>query len=95
MGNCIHTLRSKRGKIVRDLSLDDTATKKTKETPQEAAEQKTGKRQCVKIILTRKQLEQLLLKCPEGVSFKLPGTYGSCTRKWKPSLQTIVEVDNL
>lgn len=96
MGNCIHTMRSKHGNIVRDLSLDDASTKKIKESPQlEVAEQKTGKRRCVKIILTRKQLEQLLLKCPEGVSFKLPETYGSCNRKWKPSLQPIVEVDNL
>lgn len=94
MGNCIHTMRSKHGNIVRDL--DDASTKKIKESPQlEVAEQKTGKRRCVKIILTRKQLEQLLLKCPEGVSFKLPETYGSCNRKWKPSLQPIVEVDNL
>ncbi|KAG2248179.1 hypothetical protein Bca52824_087807 [Brassica carinata] len=75
MGNCIHTMRSKHGNIVRDL--DDASTKKIKESPQlEVAEQKTGKRRCVKIILTRKQLEQLLLKCPEGVSFKLPETYG-------------------
>lgn len=95
MGNCIHTLRSKHGNIVRDLSLDDAATKKINEPTQEVAEQKTGKRRCVKIILTRKQLEQLLLKCPEGVSFKLPETYDSCNRKWKPSLQTIEEVDNL
>ncbi|KAF8099582.1 hypothetical protein N665_0241s0015 [Sinapis alba] len=80
MGNCIHTLRSKHGNIVRDLSLDDAATKKTNEPPQEVAEQKTGKRRCVKIILTRKQLEQLLLKCPEGVSFKLPETYDSCNQ---------------
>ncbi|CAF2150819.1 BnaA01g17440D [Brassica napus] len=92
MGNCIHTMRSKHGNLVRDLSLDDASTKKIKESPQlEVAEQKTGKRRCVKIILTRKQLEQLLLKCPEGVSFKLPETYGSCNRKWKPSLQPIVE----
>ncbi|KAL0835516.1 hypothetical protein YC2023_009807 [Brassica napus] len=91
MGNCIHTMRSKHGNIVRDLSLDDASTKKIKESPQlEVAEQKTGKRRCVKIILTRKQLEQLLLKCPEGVSFKLPETYGSCNRKWKPSLQPIL-----
>ncbi|RID79145.1 hypothetical protein BRARA_A01911 [Brassica rapa] len=76
MGNCIHTMRSKHGNLVRDLSLDDASTKKIKESPQlEVAEQKTGKRRCVKIILTRKQLEQLLLKCPEGVSFKLPETY--------------------
>ncbi|XP_048625916.1 uncharacterized protein LOC125593337 [Brassica napus] len=96
MGNCIHTMRSKHGNLVRDLSLDDASTKKIKESPQlEVAEQKTGKRRCVKIILTRKQLEQLLLKCPEGVSFKLPETYGSCNRKWKPSLQPIVEVDNM
>ncbi|CAN6922913.1 unnamed protein product [Brassica oleracea] len=89
MGNCIHTMRSKHGNIVRDL--DDASTKKIKESPQlEVAEQKTGKRRCVKIILTRKQLEQLLLKCPEGVSFKLPETYGSCNRKWKPSLQPIL-----
>ncbi|CAG7888063.1 unnamed protein product [Brassica rapa] len=92
MGNCIHTMRSKHGNLVRDLSLDDASTKKIKESPQlEVAEQKTGKRRCVKIILTRKQLEQLLLKCPEGVSFKLPETYGSCNRKWKPSLHPIVE----
>lgn len=82
--------------MVRDFSLDDAATKKTKESPpQEVGEQKTGKRRCVKIILTRKQLEQLLLKCPKGVSFKLPETYGSCASKWKPTLQTIMEVDNL
>ncbi|KAG2239088.1 hypothetical protein Bca52824_089948 [Brassica carinata] len=91
MGNCIHTLCSKHGNIVRDFSLDGAATKKINELPQEVAEQKTGKRRCIKIILTKKQLELLLLKCPEGVSFKLPETYGSCTRKWKPSLQTIEE----
>ncbi|KAL0727762.1 hypothetical protein Bca4012_023855 [Brassica carinata] len=92
MGNCIHTLCSKHGNIVRDFSLDGAATKKINELPQEVAEQKTGKRRCIKIILTKKQLELLLLKCPEGVSFKLPETYGSCTRKWKPSLQTIEEL---
>ncbi|CAH8316801.1 unnamed protein product [Eruca vesicaria subsp. sativa] len=87
MGNWILTLRSKHGNIV----LDDASTEKIKESPQEAAEQKTGKKRYVKIILTRKQLELLLLKSSEGVSFKLPETYGGCNRKWKPSLQTIVE----
>ncbi|CAH2078889.1 unnamed protein product [Thlaspi arvense] len=66
---------------------------KAKESPSRegAAEQKKRTRRCIKITLTRKQLELLLLKHPQGVSFQLPETFGSCKRKWKPSLQTIVE----
>jgi len=87
MGNCIHTLLCKHGNKVTDVWSDDEAsTEKIKESPQDAAEQKkTGTRRCIKITLTRKQLEQLLQQNPQGVSFQ---------RKWKPSLQTIVEVDN-
>lgn len=83
----IHTLRCKSGKKVRDVLLDEKATEKAKNPPR-------GTRRRIKIILTRKQLELLLLNSAEGVSSKLPKTYGSCKRKWKPSLQTIVEVDN-
>ncbi|AEE83742.1 transmembrane protein [Arabidopsis thaliana] len=84
MGNCIHTLLCKHGNKVTDVWSDDEAsTEKIKESPQDAAEQKkTGTRRCIKITLTRKQLEQLLQQNPQGVSFQ---------RKWKPSLQTIVE----
>ncbi|XP_013595050.1 PREDICTED: uncharacterized protein LOC106303279 [Brassica oleracea var. oleracea] len=80
----IHTLRCKSGKKVRDVLLDEKATEKAKNPPR-------GTRRRIKIILTRKQLELLLLNSAEGVSSKLPKTYGSCKRKWKPSLQTIVE----
>ncbi|CAN6913241.1 unnamed protein product [Brassica oleracea] len=80
----IHTLRCKSGKKVRDILLDEKATEKAKNPPR-------GTRRRIKIILTRKQLELLLLNSAEGVSSKLPKTYGSCKRKWKPSLQTIVE----
>lgn len=83
----IHTLRCKSGKKVRDVLLDEKAAEKAKNPSR-------GTRRCIKIILTRKQLQLLLLNSVEGVSFKLPETYGSCKRKWKPSLQTIVEVDN-
>ncbi|KAL0762604.1 hypothetical protein Bca101_078755 [Brassica carinata] len=81
----IHTLRCKSGKKVRDVLLDEKATEKAKNPPR-------GTRRRIKIILTRKQLELLLLNSAEGVSSKLPKTYGSCKRKWKPSLQTIVEI---
>ncbi|CAA7046311.1 unnamed protein product [Microthlaspi erraticum] len=96
MGNCIHTLVCNHGNKVRDVCLDEApTTEKAKELPEEAEdEKKTGQRRCIKITLTRKQLELLLLKHPEGVSFQLPESFGSCKRKWKPSLQTIVEVDN-
>ncbi|KAG5406616.1 hypothetical protein IGI04_012735 [Brassica rapa subsp. trilocularis] len=80
----IHTLRCKSGKKVRDVLLDEKATEKAKNPS-------GGTRRCIKIILTRKQLQLLLLNSVEGFSFKLPETYGSCKRKWKPSLQTIVE----
>ncbi|CAF2130009.1 unnamed protein product [Brassica rapa] len=80
----IHTLRCKSGKKVRDVLLDEKAAEKAKNPSR-------GTRRCIKIILTRKQLQLLLLNSVEGVSFKLPETYGSCKRKWKPSLQTIVE----
>ncbi|VVA93434.1 unnamed protein product [Arabis nemorensis] len=95
MGNCIHTLLCKHGNKVADDWLDEASTEKAKkESPREAAEQKTERRRCVKITLTRKQLELLLLlnKGAEGISFQLPESFGSCKRKWKPSLQTIVEV---
>lgn len=97
MGNCIDTLLCKLGDKVADVWLDEASTEKAKESPREAAEQKTGRRRCVKITLTRKQLELLLLlnNGAEGISFQLPESFGSCKRKWKPSLQTIVEVDNL
>ncbi|KAF3594781.1 hypothetical protein DY000_02026655 [Brassica cretica] len=84
----IHTLRCKSGKKVRDVLLDGKATEKAKNSPR-------GTRRRIKIILTRKQLELLLLNSAEGVSSKLPKTYGCCKRKWKPSLRTIVEVDKL
>ncbi|CAN6900266.1 unnamed protein product [Brassica oleracea] len=90
MGNCIPTLRCKHGNKVRDVWLDETATKNTKDRPRETVGKKTGTRRCIKITLTRKQLE-MLLKNAEGVSFKLPETCGSGERKWKPSLQTILE----
>ncbi|EFH46419.1 hypothetical protein ARALYDRAFT_329873 [Arabidopsis lyrata subsp. lyrata] len=83
MGNCIHTLLCKHGNKVTDVWSDDEAsTEKAKESPQDATESKTGRRRCIKITLTRKQLELLLRQNPQGVSFQ---------RKWKPSLQTIVE----
>ncbi|KAF8082604.1 hypothetical protein N665_0818s0020, partial [Sinapis alba] len=63
------------GKKVRDVWLDEIATEKAKDPPRETTEQKTGTRRCVKIILTRKQLELLLLKSAEGVSFKPSETY--------------------
>ncbi|ESQ55809.1 hypothetical protein EUTSA_v10026751mg [Eutrema salsugineum] len=107
MGNCFNTFRCNHGNKVGDVWLDEASTEKAKESPREeaAAEQKTGRRRCIKITLTRKQLELLLLKSAEGVSFQLPETFGSCKpvsfqlpeafrsckRKWKPSLQTIVE----
>ncbi|KAL0738178.1 hypothetical protein Bca4012_014388 [Brassica carinata] len=83
MGN--HTLRCKHGKKVRDVSLDEAAAEKAKNPPR-------GTRRRIKIILRRKQLELLLLNTAEGVSSSLPETYGICKRKWKPSLQTIVEL---
>ncbi|EOA15763.1 hypothetical protein CARUB_v10006901mg [Capsella rubella] len=83
MGNCIHTLRSKHGNKVTDVWSDDEAsTEKVKELPQDAPESKTGRKRCIKITLTRKQLELLLRQNPQGILFH---------RKWKPSLQTIVE----
>ncbi|KAL0754118.1 hypothetical protein Bca101_091786 [Brassica carinata] len=90
MGNCIPTLRCKHGNKVRDVWLDERSTENTKDQPRETVGKKTGTRRCIKITLTRKQLE-MLLKNAEGVSFKLPGTCGSGERKWKPSLQTILE----
>ncbi|CAG7897739.1 unnamed protein product [Brassica rapa] len=90
MGNCIPTLRCKHGNKVRDVWLDEMATEKTKDQPRETVGKKTGTRRCIKITLTRKQLE-MLLKNAEGVSFKLPETCGSGEQKWKPSLQTILE----
>ena len=94
MGNCTPTLSCKHGNKVRDVWLDEMATEKTKDQPRETVGKKTGTRRCIKITLTRKQLE-MLLKNAEGVSFKLPQTCGSGERRWKPSLQTILEVDNL
>ncbi|CAE6193020.1 unnamed protein product [Arabidopsis arenosa] len=86
MGNCIHTLLCKHANKVTDVWSDDEAsTEKAKESPQDATESKTGRRRCIKITLTRKELELLLRQNPQGVSFQ---------KKWKPSLQTIVEVDN-
>ncbi|CAF2231996.1 unnamed protein product [Brassica napus] len=90
MGNCIPTLSCKHGNKVRDVWLDEMATEKTKDQPRETVGKKTGTRRCIKITLTRKQLE-MLLKNAEGVSFKLPETCGSGERRWKPSLQTILE----
>ncbi|KAL1194689.1 hypothetical protein V5N11_031509 [Cardamine amara subsp. amara] len=87
MGNCVHTLLCKHGNKVADVWLDDASTEKAKESlpPLETPEQKqTVRRRCIKITLTRKQLELLLLQNAQGVSFQ---------QKWKPSLQTIVEVD--
>nr|VDD55136.1 unnamed protein product [Brassica oleracea] len=94
MGNCIPTLRCKHGNKVRDVWLDERSTENTKDQPRETVGKKTGTRRCIKITLTRKQLE-MLLKNAEGVSFKLPGTCGSGERKWKPSLQTILEEETL
>lgn len=87
MGNCIHTLLCRHGNKVTDVWSDDEAsTEKAKESSREEAEQKkTGTRRCIKITLTRKQLELLLLQNAQGVYIQ---------RKWKPSLQTILEVDN-
>ncbi|CAH8362734.1 unnamed protein product [Eruca vesicaria subsp. sativa] len=89
MGNCIPTLRCKDGNKVRDVWFDETATEKTKDLPRETVVQKTGTKRCIKITVTKKQLEMLLNA--EGVSFKLPETCKSGKRRWKPSLQTIVE----
>ncbi|CDY42534.1 hypothetical protein HID58_080368 [Brassica napus] len=93
MGNCIPTLRCKHGNKVRDVWLDERSTENTKDQPRETVGKKTGTRRCIKITLTRKQLE-MLLKNAEGVSFKLPETCGSGERKWKPSLQTILELSS-
>ncbi|KFK26547.1 hypothetical protein AALP_AA8G262800 [Arabis alpina] len=95
MGNCIHTLLCKNGNKVGDLWMDEASTEKAKKGS--PAGQKTGRKRCVKITLTRKQLELLLLLLnngADGISVQLPESLGSCKRKWKPSLQTIVEVDD-